>query len=285
MFVQNQKVVKTLVVSFVVSVLAGCNIDPVWKTNQVRGPDMNKPSPRPSQPIGGRDIAVAQPSEVDLVEDAVAKRQAYHTALSDLQHYYADHGYATKESWARSELESAMGIRQFRYLLDAEIPSAALTASDSIAEADAMYEKGLEIMKKAGHGIPGIFSRREMLRAADVFRKLIKQYPSSDKIDDAAFQLGTIHEEYLPNQEILAAKWYERAWTWDPHTPHPARFQAASVYDFRLHDRDHALELYQQVVSEEPELVPGNTRFATRRIRQLSTDRKRRTVRVESSQE
>lgn len=278
MLAQRTKVASTLVLSLVALALTGCNIDPLRGERQVRGPEMNKPSPKLQQPAGGRDIAVVKPGEVDLVEDAIGKRQAYHAALSDLQNYYGEHGYATKQSWAKYELQSVRSVRQFRYLIDAEIASDALTATETIAEADALYEKGLARMRKGGHGIPGVYSRRTMLRSADIFRDLIERFPTSDKIDDAAFALGELHKEYLPDQDVLAVKWYERAWTWDPNTPHPARFQAASVYDYRLHDRDRALELYQSVLNDEADVVISNTRFATRRIKQLTSDPKKRIV-------
>ena len=101
------------------------------------------------------------------------------------------------------------------------------------------------------------------------FRQMIKQYPSSDKIDDAAFFCGEIHKEYLPGQELIAVRWYERAFEWNSETPHPARFQAAMVYDYRLHDRDRALELYHATLESEADDA-SNVRFATRRIRELT---------------
>jgi len=119
-----------------------------------------------------------------------------------------------------------------------------------------------------------------MVQAVGVFRELIEEYPTSDKIDDAAFQLGQIHKEYLHDQEPIAVKWYERSWTWDPHTPHEPRFQAAVIYDYRLHDRDRALELYRRVLAEETPDQPcwsklarrTNVDFATRRIAELTSE-------------
>jgi TolA-binding protein len=125
-----------------------------------------------------------------------------------------------------------------------------------------------------------------MVEAVGVFRELIERYPTSDKIDDAAFQLGQVHKEYLQDQEPIAVKWYERAWAWDPNTPHEPRFQAAVIYDYRLHDRDRALELYQLVLKDEtPEQSSvnklarrTNVDFATRRIGELT--RETRSARV-----
>jgi hypothetical protein len=111
-----------------------------------------------------------------------------------------------------------------------------------------------------------------MLQALDVFVDLIRRYPSSNKIDDAAFWCGEIHKEYLKDQEPIAVRWYERAYTWDPDTPHPARFQAAVTYDFRLHDRARALELYRRVVDTET-ANKSNVSFAVTRIHQLTAER------------
>lgn len=285
MFAYRTSLVRAIVFSVAGLVVTGCNVDTVWREPQARGPEMNKPSPRGHQPAGGRDIAVVTRGEVDLVEDVLGKRQGYHAALSELQDYYSQHGYATKESWARSELKSASGIRQFRYLIDAEIASDTLVARESIAEADALYAQGLETMKRGGHGVPGIYSRRVMLDAADTFRDLIERFPTSDKIDDAAYALGELHKEYLPDQEVLAVKWFERAWAWDADTPHPARFQAASVYDFRLHDRDRALELYREVLDAEADGHAANARYAARRIEQLTRQPRKRTANAGTNQD
>ena len=125
-------------------------------------------------------------------------------------------------------------------------------------------------MPNSGHQVPFFYRTSDSLRSAEAFRTLIERFPSSDKIDDAAFFSGDIHKEYLSGQESLAVKWYERAWAWNPDTPHPARFNAAVVYDYRLHDRDRALELYQQVITQDADADQSNVRFATRRISQLT---------------
>jgi hypothetical protein len=132
-----------------------------------------------------------------------------------------------------------------------------------------MYARGQELMRKGGHGLPALYSQDLMLEALSTFVDLIRKYPSSDKIDDAAFWCGEIHKEYLKDQEPIAVKWYERAFTWDPNTPHPARFQAAVTYDFRMHDRARALELYRQVIEDEDN-NRSNVSFAVTRVDQLT---------------
>lgn len=251
--------------------LAGCNVG--WMRMERRQPQV--PSHARSSILAkipsneGMDLQIADAREADLVEEVVAHRAAYHRSLNALQTYYAERGNAIKEGWADFELSGLRRVKAFKYILDAEVASDALRPTDSIAEADALYEKGMELMRRGGHGVPALFDRDRMVEAAATFRELIERFPSSDKIDDAAFYLGEIHKEYLPNQELLAVKWYERAWTWNPSTPHPARFQAAVVNDYRLHDRDRALELYQQVIESETG-IKSNVRFAARRIHELT---------------
>ena len=263
---------KTSLVVFSLSlglVVAGCNVAPLWEDRQVPSGAVSANLQVSNKTDGPVDIVVANAQEVDLVEAVVKHRLAYHRSLRQLQTYYEQHGFAHKESWAAFELKGLKSVKAFRYLLDAEVPEMALRPDTRIKEADTLYEQGLELMKKGGHNVPALYREDLMVEAARVFRALIEKYPNSDKIDDAAFMCGEIHKEYLPDQELLAVKWYERAWTWDPATPHPARFQAAVVYDYRLHDRDRALELYHEVLRHESS-KGSNVRFATRRIHELT---------------
>jgi len=250
--------------------LVGCNVD--GRYVGLRQPkDRVSPGPVRVSSNDSVDLATAEPREVDLVESMASHRERYRQSLEQLHDYYATHGLAAKRSWASLELAGLRSVKMYSYLLDAEVPASSLRAQDSISAADELYEKGLEFMKRGGHGVPVIYRQDRMIEAAAILRQMIQQYPTSDKIDDAAFLCGEIHKEYLPGQEQLAVKWYERAWTWDPNTPHPAKFQAAVDYDYRLHDRARALELYHEVV-EDPASTASNSRFATRRISELTSD-------------
>ncbi len=252
------------------SVIAGgCNVDGSWVDRLTPARPVTFREQSELKGAEGVDIAIADTQEVDLVETVLANRRDYLHSLQRLHDFYAASGYATKRSWSASELAGMRRVKRFRYLLDAEVPSDALNAVESVPEADQLYEKGLTLMRQGGHGVPAIYRRDRMVEAAEMFRDLIEKYPSSDKIGDAAFYCGEIHKDYLPGQELIAVNWYERAWTWEPDTVHPARFQAAVVYDYRLHDRDRALELYQAVV-RNPDSNTSNVRFASRRIGELT---------------
>ncbi len=244
-----------------------CNTDPLRTDNQrVDGPVTNLDAP---EGIEVPDIQIADANEVDLVEQLLMHRAMYHRTLSALHNFYRDRGYEQKRRWAQQEMRDVERIQPFRYLLDAEVPAHDLRPVDSVAAADALYDRGLKLMKEGGHGVPALYSREKMLQALKVFVQLIREHPSSDKIDDAAFYCGEIHKEYLKDQEPIAVKWYERAFEWDPSTPHPARFQAAVTYDFRLHDRARALELYRRVLEEELD-NKSNVSFSVTRIDQLT---------------
>lgn len=247
---------------------AACNTDPIWEHRQRQ----EAPIVKIDEPDGIvlPDITIVDAAEVDLVEQVLTHRALYHRSLKALRDFYRDTGYAAKRSWAERELNDVGRITPFRYIVSAEIPSNKLEPIASIEEADAMYERGLELLNKGGHSLPIIFRERKVREALTVFRELIEKHPDSDKIDDAAFYCGEIHKEYF-QENRLAVLWYERAYTWDPQTPHPARFQAAVVHDLRMHDRRRALELYHDVLRFET-AEKSNVRFAVRRIEQLTKE-------------
>ena len=252
--------------------VAGCNLDGRWAhSGAPREPARLAAHSGGAAAGDSVDISIVEANEVDLVEATLDHRTRYRQNLERLQDYYEAHGYMTKANWAAFELEGLGRVKQFSYLLDAEVPSDALHPNEQIPEADALYEKARELMQRGGHGVPVFYRQDRMIEAARLFRELIERFPSSDKIDDAAFFCGEIHKEYLPGQETIAVRWYERTWTWSPETEHPARFQAATIYDYRLHDRDRALELYQDVLTHEAQ-HRSNVRFASRRIHALTAD-------------
>ncbi len=257
----------TVVVCLAVTLIGCSTLTPIASVQAKNR--MTAPRPAVADNGDGVDISTVAVAEVDIVESVVAHRTQYRRSLQHLHQYYSDHGYAAKQGWAAYELDGLSKVKPFRYLMDAEVPAEKLRAAEAIAEADELYEQGRKMMKRGGHGVPGLYREDRMIQAAEIFRDMIRLHPTSDKIDDAAFLCGEIHKEYLPGQELIAVKWYERCWTWDPDTSYPARFQAAVVYDYRLHDRDAALELYHHVVNERV-ADEGDVRYALRRIEDLT---------------
>ncbi len=260
---------KHAVAALSLTIVSACNTDPVWSPRQsVKGPVM-----RIDDAAGAHvpDINLAGAREVDLVEQVLHHRTMYYRTLAALHDFYRDRGYETKRRWADAELKDVRRVKPFRYLMSGEVPNRRLSPTNAVAEADALYERGLTLLKEGGHGIPGLFRQEKMTQALAVFKELVLRFPTSDKIDDAAFYCGEIHKEYFKGEERIAVRWYEKAVEWNPKTPHPARFQAAVVYDYRLHDRDRALELYHHVIKHE-RADGSNVAFSVRRIDQLTAD-------------
>jgi tetratricopeptide (TPR) repeat protein len=260
-----------IVLAAIVLAAAGCNTDRVWEPRQrVAKP----PTTSFTNPDGVEvpDIAIADAREIDLVEEVLMHRAHYHRSLTALRDFYRDRGHSAKRTWADAELADLNRVRPYRYILAGEIPSDRLAPRESVSEADALYDTGLALMKEGGHNVPFLYREKKMRAALDAFRGLIEQYPTSDKIDDAAFYCGEIHKEYFKGEEPLAVRWYERAIAWNPELPLPARFQAAVVYDLRLHDRDRALELYRGVLEHESDNA-SNVSYALRRINVLTSDK------------
>ncbi|MBN1124350.1 MAG: hypothetical protein JXA82_05025 [Sedimentisphaerales bacterium] len=205
-------------------------------------------------------------TEVDLVEALAASRQEYYAHLQALQRYYAARGYSIKKAWADKELASVGQIPQYRYLTPAEGAMANRRATDSIEEADILFQEAISLYQDAGTLL--IFTDEEKLRMAlNKFNELIEAFPSSDKTDDSAYRAGRIYEHFKDYE--IAATYYQRAFQWNEVTPYPARFRAAFLMDHKLRDRASALSLYRLAVEYESR-YEDNTEYAKERILLLS---------------
>ena len=207
------------------------------------------------------------PSEADYVEHLAATREAYREALVGLADYYASVGNATKLQWANTELKTFDQMVHYRYLQPAEWVPENLTAMNSIEDADLLYDKAISLYRQAG-GFLIITNEAKLRQSLGLFNQLIQQYPTSDKIDDAAYRAGLIYEHLKDYQ--LAAIYFQRAFQWNEATPYPARFRAAKIMDQKLRMRKEALALYKLAVEKESRYAE-NTEYAKMRIKALST--------------
>ena len=208
-------------------------------------------------------------NEVDYVENLAASRDAYRRALIGLLEHYSTIGNATKLQWAQTELKTFDQMVRYQYLQPAEWVSENLAATDSIEEADVLYKEAKGLYNESG-GMIIVANKAKLQQALGLFNQLIQQYPTSDKIDDAAYKAGRIYE-YLKNYE-LAAVYYQRAFQWNEATTYPARFRAAKVMDKKLRMRSEALTLYKLAIVKEPR-YSDNVEFAKERVAALSKPR------------
>jgi len=182
--------------------------------------------------------------------------------------YYVRTGNNTKLEWAKRELAALNTMPKYNYIIEAEGAPQNLKVSASIPDADDIYYDALEIDKNAGT-LPILKNENQLRLALEKYREVIRKHPSSDKIDDAAYKAGVIHE-YFKDYSI-ALLYFKRTFQWDPDTPHPARFRAARILDKNLHRNAEALQLYQQAVKIEGQFDKYREwkEYAEKRIRDL----------------
>ncbi len=204
--------------------------------------------------------------EADIVEHLVYNRLAYQYGLESLIELYTQTGEAAKVTWAQKELKALKGIVRYNYIIEATIAGPELRATESIVEADYMYDEALRVEKKA-RGLVIINNEDELRLALLKYNQLIRKHPTSDKIDDAAYRAAKICEDF--QDPSIALLYYKRACQWDPDSEYPACFKAAYILDRSMSRLDEALALYQQAVKKK-NLKAHYKEFAEERIAELT---------------
>jgi tetratricopeptide (TPR) repeat protein len=174
-----------------------------------------------------------------------------------------------KLSWAEKELAALDAMPQYDYVVEATVAGANLKATKSVSEADYLYNDAVRLEEQAGQFL--VVKDDNLLRLAlDKYNQVISKFPSSDKIDDAAFRAAGIYEHF--KDYTIAILYYQRTYQWEPGTLYPARFKAAFILDQRLHRRAEALQLYQDALSQitRSGQHPQWQQYAESRIKELT---------------
>ncbi|MDO8302473.1 MAG: hypothetical protein Q7T18_04440 [Sedimentisphaerales bacterium] len=227
------RIVLIVSVATLASVLAGCN-------DVEKYADMRTPMTPAAQ------SGTAPTSERDILEQLAINRQSYIESLQQLINYYTTSGNEMKLKWAKKELANVMASPQYSYVVEAQVAGADLQAVASIPQADQLYADAVAVEKKAYLG-PIVVDERMLRLAIEKYNQVIRQYPTSDKIADAAFRAGDAYQHF--KEYPIAAVYYERAAQWNKNIKSPARFRAAYINDQFLHDRQKALMLYQDAIA------------------------------------
>ena len=243
-----------------------------WATNEINNVRRSKTftwEGLPSiTPAAGESVENAD--ERVLVEYVVAARKDYLAALDALESFYFQRDPKSyKGGRIRNMKDRLDPVYIYIYFLEAEMPPADLKPVEVIPEADRMYDQAVKLFGE-GKGplhFAAFTDYNKERRALVLFRDLIRKYPRSTKIALSAYYIADIYKEYF-NEDVRAVAWYERAWTWDPNITEPARFQAATVYDQRLHNRAKAVECYRLSMRSDPSRL-GNFDHARKRIEEL----------------
>ncbi|MFP4434290.1 MAG: tetratricopeptide repeat protein [Planctomycetota bacterium] len=210
-----------------------------------------------------------------IVERTIVARQAWKDAVLETYRFYKGRNEDFRAAMVRSIIARFDPIRTYMYFLDAEIPSADLEPTQVVPEADDLYEEAYRLYRE-GKGFLSTFVTTDydkQRQALVLFRKLVKEYPRSTKIARSAYFIAEIYKEYF-DENVRAVHWYRRAWQWDPDIDQPARFQAATVYDYDLSDDEKAVELYRESMKNDPYRLL-NYEHARDRIIELTKKKKR----------
>jgi len=253
------KAILTAVLIVLLNLLVSCN-------NVDKGRGQLVPAQAKASQGSGAVITVAEPGEVDIVEQMSANRQAYRQGLESLIATYAGTGNNMKLEWAKKELAALDAMPQYNYIIEAGVAGPDLKPAASISEANYMYDDALRTEEKARALV--VINDENLLRVAlDKYNQFLRKFPSSDKIDDAAYRAAKIYEDL--KDYSIALLYYQRVWQWDPDTTYPVEFKSAFILDKNLHRRGEALELYKKAVQRET-LNDAYRTFAEERIKQLS---------------
>ena len=189
-------------------------------------------------------------AEVGMAENLASKRLAYRYELEAMETYYKNAGNNVKLQWVQKELAAIDSAPRYRYIIAAEVAGPNLKAREVIPEADRLFDEAIGHYKEAKKWVL-IASKKQMRLALAKFNELIKKYPTSDKIDDAAYRAGRIYEHF--KDYTIAVLYYKRAFQWDSENAYPARYRAAYLLDYHLLQRNQALHLYNEAVANESE--------------------------------
>ncbi len=221
----------------------------------------------PDPPSNSGQRSNAAVSDIELVERVLAGRREYQRSLEQLRSYYLSQGDVERARWAEDELRQYHRINKYAYRLELDVPPPTLQAAQNIPEANELYRRALTYKDK-GWGSDYLDNQR---RAEILLQQLLTNYPTSNKIGDAAYQLGDMYEGKSYKQYRRAAQYFERSFQWNPNTQFDARLRAARIYDRHLMERGRAIELYREVSSHETD--SKQLQEARKRLLELSGGR------------
>lgn len=203
-------------------------------------------------------------ADIELVEKLLAARKEYQVTLEQLRSMYISTGDVERAQWAQEELIQFHRIPKQAFRLELDVPPPTLHATTNIPEANELFKKAM-LFKDKGRGLDYVDNQK---RAELLLQQLLTSYPQSDKIGDAAYQLGDLYEKKPYVQYRRAAAYFERTFQWNPTTRTDARMRAARLYDRFLQERPRAIELYREVTSHETD--PKRMAEAEKRLQELS---------------
>ena len=187
-----------------------------------------------------RDMSGMKSKEEQNVRTLNTARDDYRRALTDLLRYYIDIGNHLRLSAAKRELNALNKVPQYKFIIN-EKKFTNSNSTRNIEEANRLYTDGVAYSNSIN-----LFNRKTRLRyAISMFENIINNYPESDKVDDAAYELANIYEGYHLKDYETAAYYYVKCYETNPDTDKPARYMAGRVYDKYIKDIVQAKQNYE----------------------------------------
>jgi len=183
--------------------------------------------------------------EIQIANAVISARESYKSALEEIIQYYMDIGNHLKLKSARKELKALNKVPQRKYLSVKGVRGVISPSKNkNIEDANILFQDG-----KAYKSPLNIVKRKsKLISAATRFKKILKDYPESDKADDAAYELAEIYEGYYFKDYEGAAFYYVKCYSLNEKTDNPARYRAALVYDNHLADYVEAVRHYEMAL-------------------------------------
>jgi hypothetical protein len=199
--------------------------------------------------VGQVDVQAGTPGEetskalasrqLTLAENVVAARAAYQESLEAMVSYYEATGDAYKLKQAKMELAALAAAPKPQYVTVAEVLIGA-KAEKEIPDANRVLEDAEHYHKL---GETSDRKKNETL-ALERCLDLMRRYPESNRIDDAAYLAGRIYEDCERDRQ-KAMVYYQRCYEWNRKTTTDARIRAANMA-YRLRERAKAKLLYEE---------------------------------------
>ena len=203
--------------------------------------------------------------EIQVVDAVTSARENYKNALEAMIQYYMDIGNHLRLKSARKELKILNKVPQRKYLSEKEILTD-ISPSKNIEDANILFQDG-----KAYKSPLNILKRKtKLISAAARFKKILENFPESDKADDAAYELADIYEGYYFKDYEAAAFYYVKSYNLNEKTDKPASFKAASIYDNQLNDYAEAVRNYKIALKTCKEM--HYLEIAQTRLKQLNKE-------------
>ena len=215
----------------------------------------------------GKSAPAGANKDLPMVERLLAARKEYQLTLEALRKHYISTGDVSRARWAEDELLQFHRMSKQAFSLELDVPPPTLKGQYNIPEANKIFRYALGYKDK-GWGTEYVDNQR---RAELLMQKLLTEYPQSDKISDAAYQLGDLYEGRAFKQYERAAAYFDRCYEWNPKTQHDARLRAARLYERQLNQRGKASAIYKLIIMHETD--DRRIEEANRRLTDLSARR------------